>query len=262
MSIFISSDNAMNYKIGNFFLSSNMIEGISDDEYKKIELLVNAAKAFARSTYQCIYIIDYFKREFVYVSESLALLCGLPANKILDFGYNLYLEHVPEKEVEMLMEINQKGFDLFSTIPIYERMDYSIQYDFHLRNERKAYLIHHTLTPLALTQNGKMWLALCTVSMSSRNTPGHIVMKKENSKEYHEYDLARHKWILKEAIALSETERDVLWLSTQGYTMNDIADKLCKSVDTIKSCKRNLFARLGVKNIAEALYHVVNYRLL
>ncbi|MDE5825767.1 MAG: helix-turn-helix transcriptional regulator, partial [Lachnospiraceae bacterium] len=123
-------------------------------------------------------------------------------------------------------------------------------------------LIHHILTPLALTQNGKIWLALCTVSMSSRNTPGHIIMKKENCKEYHEYDLIRHKWILKEEKVLSETERDVLWLSTQGYTMNDIADKLCKSVDTIKSCKRALFTRLGVKNIAEALYHAVNYRLL
>lgn len=252
----------MNYNIGNFFLTTNTIEGISDEEYEKAALLVNAAKAFARSTYQCVYIIDYFKREFVYVSENLALLCDQPADKIKEFGYNLYLKHVPEKEVEMLMEINKKGFDLFSTIPSHERMDYSIQYDFHLINEKKPYLIHHTLTPLTLTKDGKIWLALCTVSMSSRKTPGHIVMKKENNKEYHEYDLARHQWVLKEEKALSGTERDVLWLSTQGYTMNEIADKLCKSVDTIKSCKRSLFTRLGVKNIAEALYHAVNYRLL
>lgn len=51
-------------------------------------------------------------------------------------------------------------------------------------------------------------------------------------------------------------------LSTQGYTMADIADIMCKSVDTIKACKRGLFAKLGVKNIAEALYHAVNYRLI
>lgn len=252
----------MNHNIGDFFLTTNTVKGISNEEYKKTELLISAAKAFARSTYQCVYIIDYFKQEFVYVSENLALLCGQPIEKIMDFGYNLYLEHVPEKEVEMLLEINKKGFDLFSSFPPHERLNYSIQYDFHLINKKKPYLIHYTLTPMTLTQEGKIWLALCTVSMSSRNTPGHIVMKKENSKEYHEYDLMRHKWILKEEKNLSETERDVLWLSTQGYTMNDIADKLCKSVDTIKSCKRSLFTRLGVKNIAEALYHAVNYRLL
>ncbi len=252
----------MNYEIGDFFLSTNSVGNISDDEYKKVELLINAAKAFARSTYQCIYIIDYFKREFLYASENLALLCGQPIDKILSFGYNLYLDHVPKKEVEMLLEINEKGFDLFQKIPLCERKDYSIQYDFHLTNGRKAYLIHHTLTPLVMTLDGKIWLALCTISMSSRSKPGHIIMKKENSKKYYEYDLFRHQWVLKEEKPLSETERDVLWLSTQGYTMNEIAEKLCKSVDTIKSCKRILFTRLNVKNIAEALYHVVNYRLV
>lgn len=252
----------MDYNIGNFFLTTNSVSGISDEEYKKVEPFISAAKAFARSTYQCVYIIDYYKREFLYVSENLALLCGQPIDEIMNFGYDLYLKHVPEKEVEMLLEINKKGFDLFSSLPLKERLDYSIYYDFHLINKRKPYLIHHTLTPLALAQDGKIWLALCTVSMSSNNTPGQIVVKKENSKEYHEYDLIRHKWILREEKSLSETERDILWLLTQGYTMTEIADKLCKSVDTIKSCKRLLFTRLGVKNITEALYHVVNYRLI
>ena len=66
----------------------------------------------------------------------------------------------------------------------------------------------------------------------------------------------------KEGITLSETEREVLRLSAQGYTMNDIADRMCKSVDTIKACKRSLFAKSGVKNIAEALFHAANYQLI
>lgn len=44
--------------------------------------------------------------------------------------------------------------------------------------------------------------------------------------------------------------------------MNDIADKLCKSIDTIKACKRGLFSKFGVKNIAEALSYATNYKLL
>ena len=52
----------------------------------------------------------------------------------------------------------------------------------------------------------------------------------------------------------------LLWGMT--YTMNDIADRLCKSVDTIKACKRNLFAKIGVKNIAEALFHATNYQMI
>ena len=82
----------MNHCIGNFFLTTNCVESIPDEEYKKVNLLVKAAKAFARSTYQCVYVIDYYKREFVYVSENLALLCGQPIDEIMNFGYDLYLK--------------------------------------------------------------------------------------------------------------------------------------------------------------------------
>ena len=66
----------------------------------------------------------------------------------------------------------------------------------------------------------------------------------------------------KESITLNETEREVLLLSAQGHTMNEIADRLCKSVDTIKGYKKALFAKMEVKNIAEALSYATNYRLL
>ena len=48
------------HKKEHFFLHSNEVNHINRENYDKIELLVNAAKAFARSTYQCVYIIDYF----------------------------------------------------------------------------------------------------------------------------------------------------------------------------------------------------------
>ena len=55
----------MNKEKDNFFLHSNVVNHINREDYDKIELLVNAAKAFARSTYQCVYIIDYFHQDFI-----------------------------------------------------------------------------------------------------------------------------------------------------------------------------------------------------
>lgn len=248
--------------IGDFFIVPNSVYTITEEDYQKIHILINAAKAFARSTHQCVYVIDYFKQNFLYVSENLAYWCGLDSDKIKSAGYQFYLDYVPEKEQQMLLEINKKGFDLFNEIPLAERIDYTISYDFHIIHGRILRLVNHHLTPMVLTKDGRIWLALCTISMSARNTPGHIIMKKSDSKSYYEYALEKHKWIKKEGITLSEAERDVLILSAQGYTMNDIADKLCKSVDTIKAYKRALFSKLEVKNIAEALSYATNYRLL
>ena len=248
--------------VGDFFISSNSVYNATDEDYQKIDLLVNAAKAFARSTHKCVYIIDCFKQNFLYVSENLVYWCGQTSDKIKDSGYRFYLDYVPEKEQQMLLEIKKKGFELFNEIPFVERLDYTISYDFHIIHGRKLRLVNHHLTPMVLTKDGRIWLALCTISMSARSAPGHIIMKKSGSKSYYEYSLDEHKWLKKDGITLSEIEREVLILSAQGYTMNDIADKLCKSVDTIKAYKKVLFSKLGVKNIVEALSYATNYKLL
>ena len=66
-----------------FFLHSNVVNHISKEDYDKIELLVIAAKAFARNTYQCVYIIDYFHQDFIYASDNLAYLCGLEPEQLI-----------------------------------------------------------------------------------------------------------------------------------------------------------------------------------
>lgn len=252
----------MSTTVGDFFLSANAVHGVTEEDYEKINFLISTVKAFARSTYQSVYVIDYFKEGFAYVSDNLAYLCGHPAERIKEFGYELYINHVPDRDLEMLKEINKKGFDFINELPAEERMEYSITYDFHLMNGRRQRLVSHRITPLVLTGDGRVWLALCTVAMSAHDKPGNIIMKKEKCNTFYEYSLDRHKWIKKAGIALSDTERDVLMLSTQGYTMNDISDRLCKSVDTIKACKRNMFAKMNVRNIAEALSYAINYRLI
>ena len=262
--IFVFQVNAdtMAPKIEDFFIPSNAVKNITDEDYQKVDLLVNAAKAFARSTHQCVYIIDYFKKEFLYASENFYNLCGISSDKIKDFGYGFFTNLVPEQDQDMLVELNKAGFTLFETFPIEERMDYTISYDFHIIQGKKNRLINHKLTPLLLAKDGRIWLSLCTISMSARNNPGKIIIRKEKESFYYEYSLEKHTWLKSESIVLTETERDVLRLSAQGYTMNEISERIFKSIDTVKACKRSLFTKLDVRNIAEAVSYAVNYRLI
>ncbi len=252
----------MTSKIGDYFIPSNSVNDITDEDYQKVDLIVNAVKAFARSTHQCVYVIDYFKKEFLYASENFYYLCGVSSEKIMDSGYGIFTDMVPEKDQDMLVELNQAGFTLFDTFPIEERMDYTISYDFHITQGKKSRLVNHKLTPLLLSSEGRVWLSLCTISMSSRSIPGKIVIRKEGESSYYEYSLEQHRWFNKESVVLTEAERDVLRLSAQGYTMNEISELLFKSIDTVKAYKRHIFAKLDVKNIAEAVFCAVNYRLL
>ncbi|WP_222888868.1 DNA-binding transcriptional activator BglJ [Enterobacter sp. C2] len=53
---------------------------------------------------------------------------------------------------------------------------------------------------------------------------------------------------------LSQTERDIIFCTTQGYSVVDIARYFRRNIKTIRAYKLSLMAKLGVRNDAELLY--------
>ena len=87
-------------------------------------------------------------------------------------------------------------------------------------------------------------------------------MRKSGDTDFYEYSRSQKQWEHQDGVALSDTERRVLWLSAQGMSADGIADIICKSVDSVKTYKKRLFKELGVSCIPEALIFAINNRLL
>ena len=96
--------------------------------------------------------------------------------EVKELGYSFYLEHVPEDEQKMLVELNSSGFKFFETFDIVDKYKCSMSYHFHLNSGTKRKLINHQLTPILLTDEGKIWIGMCVVSLSSHKTAGHVVV--------------------------------------------------------------------------------------
>ena len=113
--------DSTNITVDEFFIKDNYVEEYSEEEYRQLEPIIKAVKAFVRSTHQCVYVIDYARKGFVYVSENIIYLCGHTAREVEQMGYDLYLQHVPEEELTMLAEVNESGFSFFNGVPAEER---------------------------------------------------------------------------------------------------------------------------------------------
>lgn len=245
-----------------FFLSSNTINHISEEEYQKVDILIEAVDSIARVSYHSFYIIDYYKKKFLYVSDNPLFLCGLTSEEVKSEGYMFYLRHVPTEEQEILNEMNRAGFAFYNKLPLEEKLKYTISYNFNLLNKNKKLLINHKLTPCVLDRKGEIWLAVCVVSLCPVDTLGNIMIRKTGETDYWEYSLEGHRWKERKGITLTEREKDVLILSAQGYTMKDIANRLCVGIDTVKFHKRKLFEKMEVRNITEALSFATNSKLI
>ena len=177
-----------------FFIPDNEVRLPKELDYSRVSEYVRSAEAFSRSTYQSVYIIDYFKQNFLYVSPNPMFLCGLSPEQMRDLGYRFYIQYVPEKEQPFLLALNKAGFDFYNNIPLVERKDWYISYDFHILNSGRKILVNHKLTPLALTSDGRIWLALCVVSASTHTDAGHIEMHRVGSSDFFEYNMNICRW--------------------------------------------------------------------
>lgn len=249
--------------LNSFFDSRNTIQELTHHESAQKANYLEAVKAFARATYTSIYVIDYLKQGFEFVSDNPLFLCGNTPEQVLEMGYNFYFNHVPTIDLELLLKINAVGFDFYEKIPLNERIFYTISYDFHLKSkEGKLILVNQKLTPVFLTENGKIWKAICIISLSSERKSGNIKIYKNGENKVYNYNLDDDCWEISEKTSLTKREKEILQFSTRGLTINEIADTIFVSPDTVKFHRRKLFEKLEVTNISEAIAYATNNKLI
>ena len=249
----------MDISVRDFFKSIHLDSLPSAYDYGMVKYYTRLADALSQLLYHSIYLIDYYKKGFLYVSDNPLFLCGKSARQVLQAGYSFYLKNVPYEDLQLLLEINEAGFHFYNNIALDERTDYSISYDFRLKQPNgHLILINHKLAPLILDTTGNIWIALCLVSLSSNNKPGNIVIKNAKEKKVFEYDISLQKWNEQKVVRLNNQEKEILILSSRGLAAERIAKELFLSVDTIKFHKKNLFKKLKVNSISEAILSAVN----
>ncbi|WP_276486026.1 response regulator transcription factor [Paraflavitalea pollutisoli] len=249
----------MKHKAGSTLLTTNKLGVITETDQHYLE----AVKAFARLTYESVYVIDYTNMSFEYVSDNPLFLCGYMAEEVLQLGYEFYFRQVPPQDLELLAQLNEAGFEFYAQLPVGERKLYSITYDFNLNHKNgKQVLINHKLTPLFLTPEGKMWKSMCVVSLSRQQAAGNVRIYKQGSDELWELLPGKKRWQRSVKPALTERELEVLRLHAQGFSIDQIAEKLFVAPDTVKYYRRRIFERLEVSNVMDALSYAVGSKLI
>ena len=244
------------------FFTEYKVSAVSDEEYVKASSYINHfMRAFANTTYKSIYLIDYYKKTFLYVSDNPLFLCGLSPKDVKELGFDFYSKYVPEIEQKILLEVNRAGFQFIRTVKPEERYKYTISYDFHILPPQKdPLLINHKITPILLTTEGDVWLALCTAQLSSESASGHIEMTCQTNNKL--WRLENGLWKEYPSVELTENERSMLRLTVGGLSIEKIADRMLRSAETIKSYRRFVFKKLEVGNITEAIMMAINKKLI
>lgn len=249
--------------INDFFSHKNTVKQVTETTLEQLTDYLEVIEAFARITYKSVYVIDYNKKGFEYVSDNPLFLCGYTAEEVKDMGYQFYFNCVTQKDLDLLVKINTIGFDFYNKLPVPERKQYTISYDFQIKSQSgNPMLINQKLTPLFLTEKGKIWKALCLVSLSNEKQSGNIKITHKGNQKVFTYDLKGSFWKMDEKRILTEREIEILQLSARGFTIQQISEIIFLSSETVKYHRKNIYSKLDVTNISEAIIYATNNKLI
>ena len=100
-------------QIESFFKPLRLEHPVSEADYQRIQPYIEALSGFSRIANASIYVIDYYTKNFVYISSNPLFLCGYDIEEVKKLGYDFYAKVVSPEDLSMLLEINEKGFEYF-----------------------------------------------------------------------------------------------------------------------------------------------------
>jgi len=209
-----------------------------------------------------VVVQDLLNNKIYYVSEQFYEVFGFPQKRIEGIDHVWFRKQFhPDDYI-----INVTGIALYKyllTLPLKLRKDYKLIHEFRIKNEFNKWirlLIQDFI--LELDDEGNPWLnmKLCDLSPNQdinklgtsicRNiiTGENVAILEDNKNEKIE--------------GISDREKEVLLLISEGMRSKEIADRLCISANTVNNHRRNVLRKLNVSNSFEAINQAAKFGLI
>lgn len=179
--------------------------------------------------------------------------------EVTRLGYNFYLQTVLPEDLNKLLS----RFEFLYSLRRDEWTKYTLSCNFRMRTAKNGILpINHQLTPLRVSPDGHLWLAVCAVSIPSAVEEYDAYITCADSPCRYALKSNHRGWVELDTISLKEEERKIILLASQGYTTEEMAREMFKSINTVKKYRKSLFEKLGTDKISGAIAYATLHKLL
>ena len=239
------------------------IKAITDDFFEGIPVSVHATEdeklssaysALSDIISESLVVLNFQKRNILYVPQHYLCLCGYTPEKIKSEGYEFFKLSLHPDDLQLWMNIHIVILkSLYSNELPAEKINFfgcTLRIKSFLSEEGKKpeYLMVYVKIKPLLHQGIPVY-GLCILSVAVVPKSGHLCVFYKNH-DFSTYSFKSGKWTLHPFAPLSIREKQILVLSQQGLSNEIMAEKLFLSVKAIEKIKTSLFEE---QNIVEEL---------
>ncbi|MDR0835308.1 MAG: LuxR C-terminal-related transcriptional regulator [Tannerella sp.] len=221
---------------------------------------------FAEMSMEAVYIIDFQRQCYHYVSEHDFFLCGHSPKSVKKMGYDFYSKVVHPEDMMLWAKMHNTILKCLTDPDSPKNEINYFSCTFRLINPSKTkskpdYLMaYQKLKPV--WSNGQLQFGICLLSCSVIHDSGHLRIHYKNNPACDEFSFKQRKWCRQKKVSLTDRQRDILIFAKQGKSNKDIADILCVSEKTIRNIEMMLYQKLGVNSMLEAVIFATNHQLI
>ncbi len=193
----------------------------------------------------CFFIFDYYKHDYYYIKSFNEYFNEIP-DKISE-PYLFFNLKIHKEDRVLVKKIHYRAFDFVFSLPSNNRKNLRLYYNCRMQNdEKKHQMTDITLNVLATDNNGSIWLVLFIIEKSTFDNfkIPHIEIPNTNKLEMFDFKIELFD-------RLTSTEKKVSKLLFSKLSNKEIADKLYRSVNTIKSHLKNIYLETETNNRLE-----------
>jgi len=220
---------------------------------------------FSDMMMEAVYILDFQKQCFRFVSGHDFFLCGHSREEAMSLGYEFYRKVIHPEDISLFAGMH--GAILQRLQNSKEQLDlmyFSCTFrigGYPQTGKKPDWLMaYHKLKPVYA--NGRLRFGLCMLTCSAIKTSGNLRLYYTGGLDYEEYLLTARKWRKQKMPSLTDRQRRILQLAKEGDTGKEIADRLRVSVKTVNADRTAIFENFGVTSIEQAIVYATNHMLL
>lgn len=215
---------------------------------------------------EAMYIIDFQKQNFHHISCHNLFLCGHSCEEVMQSGFDFYAETVHKKDFVLLTEIFRA---ILTCLKEHGKIRKDASYfSFTVRlkapcspvNKTNYLMVYHKLKPVFIDEI--LYFGVCMLSCSVMPKSGNLRVYFKNSLDYSEYSFDNEQWENRQDVRLTEQEIQILQFSKQRMCNKKIADILDISYNALRLIKMQIYRKLGVETIEQAIIYATNHRML
>jgi DNA-binding CsgD family transcriptional regulator len=232
------------------------------DEQKLKEELAVLSKTIGMMEGLVVACIDYRNLNLAFFTGNVEELTGYPESMFRKKGMETSMTMIHPEDRPELFRFQKIVFEIFHTLTIPERHTFEFSYTTRWihRNTREVLWMTSKVRPYVIDEAGNFIMDL------------HIIVQLYTPPKTKNYDwnytytsdsgekifVSKHSPVDK-AVKMTSKERQIVEFILEGKESKDISELLNISINTVATHRKNIFRKLGAKNVGEMVKILASY---